>query len=172
VNFEVAVNGRPWKVAIEAGEQPGECRVVMEGETRLLNASWIDADTLSLIEGFSVREVRFDRHKDALSVAFDGKSFEAVVVRNSRLKPRPTDSVNTAPVERDVSHAVKAPMPGRIVRVLVAVGDRVASGQGVVIVEAMKMENELRSTKDGVVKEVNVQQGAAIETGTVLVVVE
>ena len=58
-------------------------------------------------------------------------------------------------------------MPGRIVRVLVAVGDRVTARQPVVVVEAMKMENELRAPRDGVVKEVSVHAGAAVETGAV-----
>jgi biotin carboxyl carrier protein len=62
-------------------------------------------------------------------------------------------------------------MPGRVVRVLVSVGDHVSARQGVVVVEAMKMENELRASRDGVVKEVLVEPGAAVETGAVLVVV-
>ena len=63
-------------------------------------------------------------------------------------------------------------MPGRVVRVLVAPGDRVAARQGLVIVEAMKMENELRSPKDGLVKTVSATEGLSVEAGTVLVVVE
>lgn len=67
---------------------------------------------------------------------------------------------------------VTAPMPGRIVRVLVKAGDVVAARQGVVVVEAMKMENELRSPRAGTVKEVRVGQGALVEAKTVLVVIE
>ena len=63
-------------------------------------------------------------------------------------------------------------MPGRVVRVLLAVGDEVASRQGVVVVEAMKMENELRATKGGRVKEVSVTPGTSVEAGRVLVVIE
>jgi biotin carboxyl carrier protein len=63
-------------------------------------------------------------------------------------------------------------MPGRVVRVLVKPGDRISVGQGVVIVEAMKMENELRSPKDGVVREVKTIEGTAVEAGAVLVVIE
>jgi biotin carboxyl carrier protein len=63
-------------------------------------------------------------------------------------------------------------MPGRVMRVLVTVGDRVTARQGVVVVEAMKMENELRTPRDGVVTDVLVVAGAAVETGAVLVVVE
>jgi biotin carboxyl carrier protein len=67
---------------------------------------------------------------------------------------------------------VRAPMPGRVVRVLVSAGDTVAARQGVVVVEAMKMENELRSPRAGRVKEVPVAAGAAVEAGRVLVVIE
>ena len=67
---------------------------------------------------------------------------------------------------------VKSPMPGRIVKVFVGRGDDVAQGQPLVVVEAMKMENELRSPKDGRVKDVRVQQGMTVEAGRVLVVVE
>lgn len=67
---------------------------------------------------------------------------------------------------------VVAPMPGLIVRVNVAVGDSVQAGQGVVVMEAMKMENELRSSAPGTVKSVNVQPGKAVEKGTVLVELE
>jgi biotin carboxyl carrier protein len=63
-------------------------------------------------------------------------------------------------------------MPGRIVRVLVTAGDEVAAGQPLVVVEAMKMENELRSPKAGRVREVSVGEGMSIEAGRLLVVVD
>jgi len=66
---------------------------------------------------------------------------------------------------------VDAPMPGKIVRVLVKVGDEVAEGQGLVVVEAMKMENELRSPRAGKVVELHAVEGAAVESGAKLAVV-
>ena len=69
-------------------------------------------------------------------------------------------------------HRVTAPMPGKVVRVLVKPGDVVAARQGVVVVEAMKMENELRTPKAGIVTEVRATEGASVEDGAVLVVVE
>jgi biotin carboxyl carrier protein len=63
-------------------------------------------------------------------------------------------------------------MPGRVVRVLVAPGDEIAARQGVVVVEAMKMENELRSPKAGRVKDVMVSAGTSVEAGRVLVIIE
>ena len=70
------------------------------------------------------------------------------------------------------AQSIVAPMPGRVVRILVGPGDEVAVRQAVVVVEAMKMENELRSPKAGRVKDVSVVVGASVEAGRVLIVVE
>ena len=67
---------------------------------------------------------------------------------------------------------VVAPMPGRVVKVLVAAGTRVEARQGVVVVEAMKMENELRAPRAGIVREVRVAEGASVEAQAVLVVID
>jgi biotin carboxyl carrier protein len=67
---------------------------------------------------------------------------------------------------------IRAQMPGKIVKVLVSVGEQVAAEESLVIIEAMKMENELRSPIDGVVAAVEVSEGDAVETGALLVVVE
>jgi len=67
---------------------------------------------------------------------------------------------------------VTAPMPGRVVRVLVKAGDQVAARQGLVVVEAMKMENELSAPRSGRVKHVAVTEGASVEGGRLLVIVE
>ena len=76
--------------------------------------------------------------------------------------------------KREVSGRVeiKATMPGRVVNVLVGSGDEVTAGQGVIIVEAMKMENELKSPKAGKVTEVKVAPGQTVEKGELLVVIE
>jgi pyruvate carboxylase subunit B len=62
-----------------------------------------------------------------------------------------------------------APMPGLVVRVNVVVGDQVAAGQGLVVMEAMKMENELRASAPGTVRAVHAEPGAAVNKGAVLV---
>ncbi len=66
---------------------------------------------------------------------------------------------------------IDAPMPGKVVRVLVKQGDEVQEGQGIIVVEAMKMENELKSPKAGRVLELQAQEGAAVEAGAKLAVV-
>jgi biotin carboxyl carrier protein len=67
---------------------------------------------------------------------------------------------------------VTAPMPGKIVRLLVKAGDEVKAKQGLVVVEAMKMENELRAARDGRVREVPAAEGQSVEAGAVLLIVE
>lgn len=67
---------------------------------------------------------------------------------------------------------IVAPMPGKIVRVLVKAGDEVKARQGLVVVEAMKMENELRAARDGRVREVSVNEGQSVDAGATLLVVE
>jgi biotin carboxyl carrier protein len=67
---------------------------------------------------------------------------------------------------------LKAMMPGRVVTILVKVGDEVQAGQGVITVEAMKMENELKSPKAGKVTEIKVAAGQTVEKGALLLVIE
>lgn len=181
MNVDVMVNGRPWKVTLEPAEQAGTFTVTIKGESRLVDASWIDADTVSLIDDGAAREIRLHARSEnrAVGVEFGGRLYEAVVAApEERRKPRlgGTRAIGAAgrggPVGPGFSQAIKAPMPGRVMRVLVAVGDHVTARQGVVVVEAMKMENELRTPRDGVVKEVLVVPGTAVDTGAVLVVVE
>ena len=62
-------------------------------------------------------------------------------------------------------------MPGKVVKLLVKAGDHVTARQGVIVVEAMKMENELRAGRDGIVREVLVAEGASVDAGTPLVVI-
>jgi biotin carboxyl carrier protein len=87
---------------------------------------------------------------------------------NGRRTGRAAESATHAHGEQ----SVVAPMPGRVVRVLVAAGDEVAARQGVVVVEAMKMENELRSPKAGRVRDVHVSPGTSVEAGRVLIVID
>jgi biotin carboxyl carrier protein len=182
MNYDVTINGRPWRVAIEPASQPGQFQVSVKGRRQIVDAAWIDAETLSLIptgdgstsERATVRELGIHVRAGEMDVVLEGTAFRA------RSGPghepaagagRPsTSSGRSEPVEG--RQAITAPMPGRIVRVLVAPGDRVSAGQAVITVEAMKMENEMRSPKDGVVGEIRVREGTAIEAGAVLVVIE
>ena len=63
-------------------------------------------------------------------------------------------------------------MPGKVVRILVAQGDEVEAGAGILVVEAMKMQNEVKSPKKGMIQKIQVQEGAAVNAGDVLAIVE
>ena len=118
----------------------------------------------------------------------DGSSHEAIVqLRQGKCRVRigrrvfdvlpeepGRDSVRSAGAMREASgkSAVRAAMPGRVLRVLVTAGQKVSARQGLLVLEAMKMENEVTAPRDGVVSELKVAQGATVENGDLLVVLE
>ena len=197
VNFDVSVNGKPWKVAIEEAGQAGRYTVTVKGKRREMDAAWIDADTLSLIDAQSgiAREIALTPRGSEVDVAVGGTVYRVVAVNKgqtpvaaqavsaqaglAQATPGQAAPAQAAPAQQRrrsdplsvQDGRVTAPMPGRVVRVLVAVGDKVTARQPVVVMEAMKMENELRAGRDGSVAEVLVQEGLAVDTGTVLVIV-
>jgi biotin carboxyl carrier protein len=175
MTFDVTINGRPWRVALEATGQAGRVQVSVKGRRRLFDAFWVDEETLSLIgvepSASRVREIGIRSTGDGeLDVLLEGRHFRARAVAEG--KPGTGRRAEGVSAAREGPQPVAASMPGRVVRLLVASGDRVTAGQPVVIVEAMKMENEMRSPKDGVVREVNVKEGAAIEAGAALMVID
>jgi biotin carboxyl carrier protein len=94
-------------------------------------------------------------------------SYEFTLVDPKRLR-----SAGGAHAHGEGVAEIVANMPGKVVRILVSVGDEVKTKDGVIVVEAMKMQNEMRSPKDGVVKEINFSEGDTVNTGDVLVVIE
>ena len=111
-----------------------------------------------------VAEKRQGRGRYTLWV--DGYRFEVEALDERTRAIRDLSAANAAPTG---PAPIIAPMPGMIVRVNVSVGDRVEAGQGIVVMEAMKMENELRATAAGTVNSVNVTSGTAVEKGALLV---
>jgi biotin carboxyl carrier protein len=77
-----------------------------------------------------------------------------------------------APARQSGLLAVRSPMPGKVVKVLVKAGDEVKAGAPVVVIEAMKMENELRAPRDGKVKDVSAKEGQTVEAGQSLATLE
>jgi biotin carboxyl carrier protein len=114
--------------------------------------------TLAVVPGASQGEL----------LAYLGGRIAPIAVNARRTGRAAADAAGPAHGEQRVA----APMPGRVVRVLVAAGDQVEARQPVVVVEAMKMENELRSPKSGRVKTVTVAAGTSVEAGRVLVVID
>jgi biotin carboxyl carrier protein len=170
VTFEVDVNGQTRLVSVERAG--GYLRVTVDGRAHVVDAARIGSFGLSLlVDGDEAcsREVTVTPAgaRGSLLVGLDGRTIAASV--NARRTGR---AGAEAGGHAHGEQAIAAPMPGRVVRVLVAPGDEVAARQGVVIVEAMKMENELRSPKAGRIKEVTVAPGTSVEAGRVLVIVE
>ena len=114
-----------------------------------------------------VAEKRQGRGKYTLWV--DGYRFETEALDERTRSIRDLSAAASGPTG---PAPIIAPMPGLIVRVNVVVGDLVEAGQGLVVMEAMKMENELRATAAGTVKSVGVSPGTAVEKGTLLVALE
>jgi biotin carboxyl carrier protein len=114
-----------------------------------------------LIDGRSY-EARVEETPAALVVVIDGRRFE-IEVRDPRRFAR-----KGAGGAADGVQTVAAPMPGKVVRVLAAAGDEVAAGQGLVVVEAMKMQNEMKAPRAGKVLSLNAAEGATVAAGEVL----
>lgn len=97
---------------------------------------------------------------------------EGAALNLGLIDPRKLPTEAPAGSSRGSGHVVRAPMPGRVVAVLVAEGERVAAGQGLVVIEAMKMQNELRATADALVRSVTVKPGDSAGAGEILVSLE
>ena len=171
MTFDVEVNGRGRLIAIERAGA-GKYRVIVDGRSHVVDAVRVGSFGLSLLFDGADNSSRDIQVTPAcppgeLFVNLDGRSVTALV--NGRTSGRsPSDSRAAGRGEQKVV----APMPGRVVRLLVAVGDEVAARQPIVVVEAMKMENELRSPKAGRVKEIAVAAGDSVDAGRLLVLVE
>jgi biotin carboxyl carrier protein len=139
---------------------------------------------------FDGQEMQVDAvstQKGVLSILLDGKSYEVkqegtgtdsnIVVGGLRFPtqvrdPRSLRSRRGADAGAEGIKKIVAPMPGKVVRILAQPGTAVEHGQGVIVIEAMKMQNELKSPKKGIVKKIAVREGAAIEVGQSLAEVE
>jgi biotin carboxyl carrier protein len=86
--------------------------------------------------------------------------------------PKRLRSAASASAQGDAAARIVAPMPGKVVRVMVEVGSIVAAGDGIIVVEAMKMQNEIKAPKAGTVITLNTQTGATVNGGDVLAVIE
>jgi biotin carboxyl carrier protein len=171
MTFEVDINGQVRTVSIEPAAGNGATgtgvRVTVDGRVQEVNVTPTDLGLSVMFAGGRMVDAALtEQAAGEWLIQFAKVDVTASV--NGRRFGRTRGGGAPAAGERRVS----APMPGRIVRVLVRAGDTVAAGQPLVVVEAMKMENELKSPKAGRVKEVSVGEGMSIEAGRLLVVVD
>jgi biotin carboxyl carrier protein len=188
MTFEIEVGGRPRSVSVERTGREGRYRVTIDGRLFDVDARRAGTHTLLLTSGTfppKMRGLSTDKSQSdeglartyEVSVTPGGLAGVALVIVGGRtarvsINGRRTGRAADASRHEAGDQSIVAPMPGRVVRVLVAVGDEVAPRQGVVVVEAMKMENELRAPKGGRVKDISVTPGTSVEAGRVLVVIE
>jgi biotin carboxyl carrier protein len=154
---QVTVNGRTGTIEIEGSRMRYEREdgVVVEGEFSLEGTS-------VLLNGRSYRVSR----GTGKEVWVNGRQLSMDVFDPRDLRPGQGATANHGRQE------IAASMPGKVVRVLVAAGDTVEEGQGLVVVEAMKMQNEMKSPKAGRVAEIRARPDATVGAGEILVVVE
>jgi biotin carboxyl carrier protein len=154
---QVTVDGRSGRIEIEGSRlrYEREDGVVIEGEFSLAGSS-------VLLNGRSYRVVRGTGQE----VLVNGRRLSMAVFDPRDLRPGLGAPRNHGRQE------ITASMPGKVIRVLVSPGDMVEEGQGLVVVEAMKMQNEMKSPKAGRVAEVRARPDATVGAGEILVVVE
>jgi biotin carboxyl carrier protein len=155
--------------------QQREIEVEVTGDHVTVDGRAIAA-SLSSASETPMRQLLIDGRSEALALESGGPGRWAIVRRGERVdlevldeRARHIRSLTGAAERAPGPAALKAPMPGLVVRLHVETGQTVAAGAGVVVLEAMKMENELRAPAPGVVSAVRVRAGEAVEKGQVLV---
>ena len=143
-------------------------KVSIDGNEFLIDGKKTGRTNYSLIVDNRSFEIEVDHTEDEYQVLVDGRNYHVNLVDERRVRV----GGNQSGIEFQGRQKVSVPMPGKVIAVLVAEGDSVEKGQGLVIVEAMKMENEVRSPINGQVREIRVKPGETVEAGAVLLIVE
>ena len=159
--YDLIVNGR--QCTLRAGR--GKCS--LDGQEYAVDVAELGSGDYSVLLDSMQYTVHLSPQGTGVFLATVGASNIAVNVNDPRSLSQRRASSAAAGV-----HAVRAPMPGRVLAVHVSVGDKVGRDQGLIVVEAMKMQNELRSPRDGTVLEVRTSAGASVTAGATLIVVE
>jgi len=162
MKYVVLVDGRSIELEIDGD------RVSLAGRTHQAS--------LGVIPGTPLRQLLLDDKPSTMSVTSLGRGRWALTEHGERVELEVLDErahhirgLTGAADQRRAAEVLKAPMPGLVVRVQVEPGVRVSAGDGLVVLEAMKMENELKAPAGAVVKRVRVTAGEAVEKGQVLV---
>jgi biotin carboxyl carrier protein len=162
--YDVIIDGKNYRLELNRTDGRWSCR--LDGREVEVEAILARPDVLSLRIGNSAYEVKSERVANDLHLWVGSTRF-AVEVRDPRsLRGRSRAADDQGPKK------ITAPMPGKVVRLIVRQGDEVEAGGGVAVVEAMKMQNEIKSPKKGTVQKVLVTEGTAVNAGDVLAIVE
>lgn len=151
----------------------GRYRVLLNGEERQVETRGAGGAVSLSVDGH-MWDATFSR--DAIGAGRNGDRSYGVTIDGRHYPVQILDPLRQAAAAAGPQHSgraeIRSTMPGRITAVLVVEGQSIAAGQGLVVVEAMKMENEITSPKDGTVGAIAVSNGDAVEAGAVLVTVE
>jgi biotin carboxyl carrier protein len=156
MKLALTVNGAEKQVEIVA-QAPEWCFRV-DGEERQALVTVVEPGVYSILLEGRVYEASMDRAGQTLVVTVEGERFE-VEVRDPRAWSRKSVAGSQG------AATLSAPMPGKVVRVLVAAGDVVEAGQGLLVVEAMKMQNEIKAPRSGQVISLTAREGATVAAG-------
>jgi biotin carboxyl carrier protein len=163
MDFVVEVGGRMRQIAVT---RTGTSVIVaVDGVRWDVNPAFIDSRTLSLLIGGQSYEVTLAPDPATGQVLVRVGSTPIQVTPNGRRRWGRTADSGSGP------QRIMAPMPGKIVRVLVRAGEAVEARQPLVVVEAMKMENELRAARAGTVAELHAREGSSVDAGALLAII-
>ena len=161
MRFEVSIAGRKHDLEIAQAEGAWQCRI--DGRAIEVDVARLADGTLSILhQGKS-----YVARQESGAVVIDGRSYDASIA-----DPRSWRSRQQATAEVSGSVKLAASMPGKVVRVLTAPGEQVVAGQGIVVIEAMKMQNEIRAPRDGTITAVLVEEGKAVSVGELVAILE
>lgn len=163
--YEVTIAGKSRKVELSQSGAGWRCK--LDGRELPLDVTSTRAGVLSILVDGKSYEVKQESTATETNIVVGHERFE-VVVRD----PRSFRSRRSAAGAEEGVKKIAAPMPGKVVRILATAGSTVEAGQGVLVIEAMKMQNEMKSPKKGTVKKINTAEGAAVEAGQVLAEIE
>jgi len=166
VRYEVEIGGTLRQVTL-ARSSDG-VTVTVDGRAFHVDASRLDPNTWSLLVGGRVFDVNVTPDAASGQLAVTVGATPLLVAVNGRRRWGRRDDGGDG---RGPQH-ITAPMPGKVVRVLVQKEDQVRARQPVVVVEAMKMENELRAAREGTVAELHARVGQSVDAGALLVVIQ
>ncbi|HEX2691749.1 MAG TPA: biotin/lipoyl-containing protein [Kofleriaceae bacterium] len=161
----VTAEGRDRTVIVDGPGQDGRFRISIDGAEQLVDARALRPGTWSLVIAGKSYVVDLDRRRTGIAASV-GDS-EAMLRVEDALHKRLASAAGSRPAAS--GETLRAPIAGKVVKVLVAVGDQVAAGSAVIVLEAMKMENELAAERGGTVSAIHKAAGQAVDTGDVLV---
>lgn len=162
MKFEVLINNT--RRVIELERDANRWRISLDGEPVDADAAEIAPGIFSVLLNGKSHEIRVTPNPSGTLTLQTGRNeFTAEVI-----DPRAWRGRRHGALEAEGRQQILAPMPGKIIRVLVHAGEKVQAGQGLLVVEAMKMQNEIRSPKSGTVERLLVKEGQPVNAGEVL----